>query len=105
MAIIPSPPYFINSSTNSSAPAAVLFLSLATYFFISSLVNYLCNPAEPLSSRSDACTFFSVHELISFLDSASKSLFVVGVPGYDALLQERFPPALRAADHFTVLCS
>ena len=49
MISIPSAPYFINALTFWSAPAAFLFL----HFFTSSVVNSLCDPAEPLSSLAD----------------------------------------------------
>ena len=81
MVIIPSPPYFIQSFTIWSAPAAFLFLSLPIHLFTSSLVHSLCNPYEPLSSLSDAPTFACTQASISFSNSASNVSFVVGVPG------------------------
>ena len=47
------PPYFRNSFTISSAPAAFLFLSVTTHSSTSTLVNSLCNSFGSLSSRFD----------------------------------------------------
>ena len=79
MVSIPSPPCFIYSFTNWSAPAAFLFLSLATHFFTYFLVKSLWNPSEPLSSLSDASAFDSAQALISFSNCASKVLLVLGI--------------------------
>ena len=55
MVSTPSPPYLIHTFTIWSAPAAFLFLSLATHIF-PSLVNPVCTPSEPLSPLSGAST-------------------------------------------------
>ena len=72
----------MNSFTIWSAPTAFLFSSLATHAFASSLVNSLCNPAEALSSLSDASKFASAHALILFggggevVENQAEGLFV-----------------------------
>lgn len=72
-----SPLYLRNSFTISCAPAALLFLSLATHSSSSSLVNFLCNPLEPLSYRLHLCLCPPVDFSPT---SVSNFLLVFGVP-------------------------
>ena len=79
MVSIPSPPYFINAFTNSSAPAAFLFTHLFTSPLVKShyTINRL-NHGLPFFTYPPA--FASAHALISFSNSASNVSLAVDVP-------------------------